>query len=57
MFLYIFVKYKKKILQSCKQVLKQIYKLNLTFTKLQKIKIVNGYFMRNIDKKIVNNFT
>jgi len=57
MFLYIFVKYKKKILQLCKQVLKQIYKLNLTFTKLQKIKIVNGYFMRNIDKKIVNNFT
>lgn len=57
MFLYIFVKYKKKILQSCKQVLKQIYKLNLTFTKLQKTKIVNGYFMRNIDKKIVNNFT
>lgn len=57
MFLYIFVKYKKKTLQLCKQVLKQIYKLNLTFTKLQKIKIVNGYFMRNIDKKIVNNFT
>lgn len=52
MFLYIFVKYKKKTLQLCKQVLKQIYKLNLTFTKLQKIKIVNGYFMRNIDKKL-----